>query len=96
MSRINKLGQHIRLPDGREATTVFNGLIGVGIKWGIHHPREEDFELTDGGCFNRNNVPDDWPWQPDAFLREAEFAVRLGEECVGEEYEFIEEAADET
>ena len=43
-----KLGTHIRLPDGREATVVYNSLIGVGIKWGLHNPDPADFEGTDG------------------------------------------------
>ena len=33
-----KLGTQIRLPDGREATAVYNNLDGVGIKWGLHDP----------------------------------------------------------
>jgi hypothetical protein len=31
-----KLGTRIKLSDGRIGTVVFNGLIGVGIKWGEH------------------------------------------------------------
>ena len=33
-----KLGTQLRLPDGREATVVYNNLDGVGIKWGLHDP----------------------------------------------------------
>ena len=40
-----KLGTQIRLPDGREGTVVYNSLIGVGIKWGLHDPDPEDSVL---------------------------------------------------
>lgn len=44
-----KLGAHVLLPDGREGTVVFNGLSGVGIKWGLHDPDPSDFDGTNGG-----------------------------------------------
>jgi hypothetical protein len=41
-----KLGTHIRFKDGREGTVVYNSLVGVGVKWGIHYPDPKDFENT--------------------------------------------------
>lgn len=88
-----KLGTHIRLPDGREATTVYNGLDGIGIKFGIHYPKEEDFTGTSG---NVVDVADDspalvadWSWKPEALLRGSEMEHHTECECVGEDYEII-------
>lgn len=90
MSDITKLGTQIRLPDGREATVVYNSLIGVGIKWGLHDPDPQDFEGTDGNTV-AGGMPDGWPWEPDALLRKPwDGCERCGftpEECVGEAYE---------
>ena len=83
-----KLGMHLRLPDGRIATAVFNGLTGVGIKWGIHYPKEEDFAGTSGDLFI-GKVPDNWPWYPDAMLRHSGLSDVLQMECVGENYEIL-------
>lgn len=91
--RAARLGTQIRLPDGREATTVFNGLTGIGIKWGLHYPKPEDFKGTAGDFFEfmgvEKQMPEDWPWEPDAMLREPEISEKLGMECVGEDYEII-------
>ncbi len=84
-----KLGTHIKLPDGRTGTVVYNSLIGVGIKWGKHDPSEEDFINTDGNTIS-DGAPDGWPWEPDALLREPlEVFLKAGWECVGEKYEII-------
>ncbi len=83
-----KLGSHIRLPDGREGTTVFNGLCGVGIKWGLHDPPPEDFENTSGDVFG-GEPPTDWPWFAEAYLRE--HWPGADAECVGEDFEVIRE-----
>ncbi len=90
--RASEIGTHVKLPDGRVGTTVYNGLDGIGIKWGIHHPSLEDFEGTSGGCVD---IPadcpaasDDWPWKPDAMLRDP-YPGSGDAECVGEEYELI-------
>ena len=69
MSAINQLGTQVRLPDGREGTVVYNGLDGVGIKWGLHDPDPDDFAATSGGLV-AEQTPDDWPWIPDAMLRD--------------------------
>jgi len=96
MGAINRIGTQIRLPDGREATTVFNGLSGVGIKWGLHNPPLSDFEGTSGDCFApAEDSParrPGWPWKMGAMLRDPEMADSLGIECVGEDYEILREA----
>lgn len=87
-----KLGTQIRLSDGRVGTVVYNSLIGVGIKWGLHNPDQADFEGTDGNTVS-GGAPDEWPWEPDALLRDPwPGCERHGfspEECVGEDYEVI-------
>ena len=87
-----KLGTIVELPDGRIGTAVYKGTDGVGIKWGRHDPDPKDFEGTSGNLF-RSYVPDDWPWYPDAILREpwdgCEEYGWTREQCVGEEYKII-------
>ncbi len=90
-----KLGTHIRLPDGREGTVVYKSLLGVGIVWGLHNPDPEDFKGTNGDTFGEPAVPDDWPWEPEALLREpwngceksTGFSI---DQFVGENYETIQ------
>ena len=86
MSAINRLGTQIRLPDGREATVVYNSLVGVGVKFGLHNPDPKDFDGTDGNTV-QSGGPEDFPWEPDALLRKPEMSERLGMPCIGEEYE---------
>jgi len=90
-----KLGTLVKLKDGRFGTVVYNSLIGVGIKFGIHYPTQEDFEETDGNTIKGNIKPDDWPWYPDALLRDAwptcEQAGFKKEECVGRDFEIIKQ-----
>lgn len=87
-----KLGAIIELPDGRRGTCVYNSLIGVGIKWGEHNPDPAMFEGTNGNL-TRCDMPDGWPWEPDALLREPwDGCVSYGfelEDCVGGEYTII-------
>ena len=87
-----KLGTQVRLPDGREGTVVYNSLIGVGIKWGLHRPDPRDFEGTTGNTIDEN-MPDNWEWQPDALLRDPwDGCNRHGfdpDGCVGSDYEII-------
>ncbi len=89
-----KIGTHLRLPDGREGTTVFNGLCGVGIKWGLHNPPAEDFKDTYGDLF-ASTVPDDFEWEADALLRDPwDGCERTGftaDQCVGEKFTIIRE-----
>ena len=87
-----KLGQLVRLPDGRVGTAVFNGLTGVGIKWGRHKPDPADFEGSAGDCFGKTR-PKDWPWYPDAMLRDPRVSKTLGMPCVCDEsrVELLEE-----
>lgn len=85
--RGSSLGTIVRLPDGRIGTTVYHGLDGVGIKWGRHQPKPEDFVGTTGGVCGES-MPDDWPWEPDAMLREP--YPNATAPCVGEEFEILE------
>lgn len=87
-----KLGTQIRLPDGREGTVVYNSLIGVGIKWGLHDPDPEEFEGTTGNTIEED-IPDGWQWEPEALLRDPfEGCERHGftrDQCVGREYKIL-------
>jgi len=89
-----KLGTQIRFADGRLGTMVYNSLIGVGIKWGLHNPNPSDFEGTDGNTVS-NGSPDNWEWEPDALLRDPwDGSERYGftkEQCVGNDYEIIKQ-----
>jgi hypothetical protein len=87
LGKLNQLGTHIRLPDGRKATTVYNGLDGVGIKFGIHYPKMEDFEGTNGGMCGivagfENKVPEGFQWYAEAMLREPGLTELIGMPCV--------------
>jgi hypothetical protein len=87
-----KLGTHIKLNDGREATVVYNGLDGVGIKWGIHYPTREEFINPETGQMCQPLVaeppmPDDWDWKPEAMLRNPYPSADIP--CVGEKYTII-------
>ena len=88
-----KLGTHIELADGRTGTVVYNGLIGVGIKWGLHNPDPADFAGTTGDTGDED-VPDDWPWKPDALLRDPwDGCERTGftaAQCVGRDFTALE------
>lgn len=92
-----KLGTHIRLPDGREATVIYNSLIGVGIKWGLHDPDPKDFEGTNGNLTDYQPPPD-WEWDPDALLRDpwkgCEKCGFTPEQCVGQEFDIIRNGLD--
>lgn len=79
--RGSALGTIVQLPDGRIGTTVYNGLDGVGIKWGRHEPDPKDFVGTGG-------PPKDWPWFPDAMLRDDYPSADVP--CVGETFEILE------
>ena len=75
-----KLGTQIIFADSREATVVYNGLDGVGIKWGLHDPDPADFEFNP--LFGK--PPDGFQWFPDAMLRRGYKGERLP--CVDMEY----------
>ena len=77
-----KPGTFIRLPDGREGTVVYHGLDGYGIKWGRVRMDEKAI-LSTQSLFGKS--PEDWPWFPEAMLRDPYPSATL--ECVGEEYE---------
>ena len=92
-----KLGTQIRFSDGRIATVIYNSLIGVGIKWGLHDPDPKDFESTNGNTV-QDGAPNDWEWEPDALLRDPwPNCERIGftaDQCVGTDYEVIRNKLD--
>ncbi len=85
-----QLGTQVLFTDGREGTVVFNGLIGVGIMWGLHDPDPADFEGTTGGLVREEPIPD-FPWEPEALLRapwpSCEKYGFTVEQCVGRDYD---------
>ena len=81
-----KMGTHIKLPNGQKATVVYNSLVGVGVKYGIHYPKWEDFESTDGNTF-KDGMPEGFLWEPDALLRNPKMTEKLGMPCVCDESE---------
>jgi len=82
-----KPGTIIKLPDGRIGTVVYHGLDGYGIIWGAHTvPVEKILETCP--LFSRDTPPEMLEYEPQAMLREP-YTTKI--ECVGEEYEIIEE-----
>ena len=79
-----RAGTHIRFPDGRTGTVVYNGLDGVGIKWGIHIVTLDDVACS--GAFGP--PPAGYRWFPDAMLRQPYPGANLP--CVNEEYTIID------
>jgi len=87
-----ELGTQIKFIDGRVGTVIYNSLIGVGIKWGLHDPDPADFEGTDGNTVS-GGAPDNWEWEPDALLRKPwdgceKYGFRK-EQCIDLDYEII-------
>jgi len=78
---VTRLGTQVRLPDGREATVVYNSLVGVGVRFGLHDPPPEAFDGTDGNTV-QDSRPEGFGWEPDALLRKPTMAERLGMPCV--------------
>ena len=83
---LTRLGTQVRLPDGRDATVVFNSLMGVGVKFGLHDPPPEVFAGTDGNTM-QDGRPEGFDWEPDALLRKPEMSERLGMPCVCDDNE---------
>jgi len=86
------LGSFVKLPDGREGTVTFNGLIGVGIKWGRHHFNPAIFKgsVADLGMIGVTGPKPSEELEalePDALLRES--WPNAPYECVGEDYEVL-------
>lgn len=82
-----KPGTIIRLPDGREATMVYNGLDGEGVMFGRI---EVDPDVIYGQNAVFGDAPDDYPYKAEAMLRDPKLShLWPGMECVGEEYEIV-------
>ena len=85
------VGTIVKLSDGRVGTVIYNGLDGVGIKWGKIMLSESDIELIyrGDGNFTKGSgcVSEDYQFFPDAMLRDPyPSAIREGIDCVGEDY----------
>lgn len=83
---MGQCGTIVRVPDGRIGTVVYNGLDGIGIKWGEHDVTADD--ISGSGCsligIDDGPIPPNYEWHPQAMLREPyDNANRL--ECVGDE-----------
>lgn len=87
-----KLGTQIRFKDGREATVVYNSLIGVGIVWGLHDLDSSEFEGTNGNTTS-GKIPDGFQWEPEALLRKpwggSEEHGFTQEQCIPDEFNII-------
>lgn len=77
----------VRLPDGREGTVVYHGLIGYGIAWG-RVSLDVDATLASCPLFGRDESPPAGVVEPEALLREPWPGAPM--ECVGDEYEVVE------
>lgn len=85
-----KAGTIIKLPDGREGTVVYNGLDGYGIMFGRV---PVDLDVISGGNPLFGDKPADWPYTPEAMLRDPVLARHWPDmECVGDEFEIVERA----
>lgn len=80
-----RVGTIIELPDGKRATTVFNGLAGIGVKWGEH--TIPDGAIGGHGDLFNEEVPVGYEWKPDAMLREIYPGADLP--CIGEKFVII-------
>jgi|GEM_PF-1774365 hypothetical protein len=90
------INDQIRLPDGRVGTICYNGLDGLGIKFGLHDIPLEDLEGTSGGCFN-DRLPLNHPsrkWESEAMLRDVKIQKYFSIPCVGEEFKIIRKCKD--
>lgn len=81
-----KAGTIVRFSDGRYGTVVYNGLDGVGIKWGKHRVTMEDI-FGSGGMLNET-PPDGYQWKAEAMLRAPYKGADMP--CVGEDYEVVD------
>ena len=67
-----KAGTIVRLKNNKIATVVYNGLDGIGVKYGKHVLSTEQLEeiMSYTPIFNDSNpAPDDYGWFPDEILK---------------------------
>lgn len=85
-----KAGTLIRMADGRLGRVVYNGLDGVGIKWGDGPVDIETIMRGDSGLFEHSPHDEELQkWQPEAMLRDPYSTAQLP--CVGTDYEVVGE-----
>jgi hypothetical protein len=86
-----KLGTIVRLKDGREATVVYNSLIGYGVRIGRIELTSEMIEAIyagDGNTVKNGNPSGMLDIEPEALLRDPWGGEPMP--CVGASYEVIE------
>lgn len=91
-----KAGTLIRLADGTFGRVVYNGLDGVGIKYGSAPVDVETIMRGDSGLFaDSPNDAELQQWAPEAMLREPYSTASLP--CIGKRYRdwFVDGADDE-
>lgn len=83
-----RAGMLVELPDGKIGTVVYNGLDGVGIKWGEHKVKQSD--ISGNGGISNDKAPEGYRWFPDAMLRDS-YPSRPpnATPCVGEKYKTL-------
>lgn len=85
-----KAGTIIQMADGRIGTVVYNGLDGVGVKWGEHEVTLDD--LSGGNPMKSIGIgspdpPFDYKWLPEAMLRKNYANATIP--CVGKDFEVL-------
>ncbi len=91
-----KLGTVIQFSDGRNATVVYNGLDGVGVRMGEHTITEEDldsFRGSSGGLFSDEHLQQDFRdrYSPEFLLRPESDSKFTGTPCIGMDFDVIRE-----
>lgn len=88
-----KAGTLIKLADGRMGRVTYNGLDGVGIVFGTDPVDVETIMRGSGGIIRGEESDEELQkWAPQAMLRKPyRSAVAAGLECVGDDWEAIEE-----
>lgn len=77
--------------DGDEATVVYSGLDGYGVKWGRHDCSELLGLGTNGAAMvgvNSPEPPEDFDLHPEAMLRDKYPGATLP--CIGQEFDVLE------
>lgn len=80
-----KLGDWIKVPDGRIGTVVYSSLEGFGVIWGKRKISLENQEMILGICpLFKSNIRG-YKFAPQAMLRDKRLTKLLRMECVGDE-----------
>ena len=82
-----KLGDWVKVPDGRVGTVVFSDLAGFGIKWGKLKLSLKEQETILNSCpiFAGKNPSEMMKFRPNVRLRDKKLSSHFRLECVGED-----------